>query len=55
MSQMDVKAPVMSQKSQSSVNFSDGNRDLHLQTLYQWLPADLRDGLLADWAKLPTP
>src|SRR5450759_1723224 len=54
MSQVDVKALSTSQKSRSSVNFSDGNRDLHLQALYQWLPADLRDGLLTDWAKLPS-
>jgi hypothetical protein len=52
----DASVPEQIEISQEhSLNFSDGNRDLHLQTLYQWLPADLRDGLLADWAKLPTP
>jgi hypothetical protein len=52
MSLVDVKA--LSQTSRSPVNFSDGNRDLHLQTLYEWLPTGLLDGQVIDWTRFPS-
>lgn len=36
------------------VNFSDGNREKHLQVFYEWLPADLHEAPQIDWTKLPS-
>lgn len=37
------------------VNFSDGNHLLHVQILSEWLPSDLLNAPLLDWARLPSP
>jgi hypothetical protein len=36
------------------INFSDGNRALHQQALFAWLPDNLRDAALIDWTQLPS-
>jgi hypothetical protein len=36
------------------VNFSDGDRERHLQVLSEWLPADLRQLSFVDWTPLPS-
>ncbi len=36
------------------VNFSDGNRALHLQAFFKWLPETLHDAPLINWTQLPS-
>jgi hypothetical protein len=36
------------------INFSDGNRALHVQALFAWLPEDLHDAPGIDWTPLPS-
>jgi hypothetical protein len=36
------------------VNFSDGNRELHLRVFSEWLPPDLQDTPFVGWTKLPS-
>ncbi len=36
------------------INFSDGNRGLHVQALFVWLPEDLHDAPGIDWTQLPS-
>lgn len=38
----------------SRVNFEDGNRKLHLQVFYEWLPSSLRHAPGIDWDNLPS-
>jgi hypothetical protein len=42
-------------RSTRKVNFSDGNRALHLQALFEWLPKYLHDAPGCDWTLLPSP
>jgi hypothetical protein len=39
---------------QSRINFSDGNREQHLQALDEWLPVDLRACSFLNWTSLPS-
>src|SRR5947199_9447308 len=36
------------------INFSDGNRALHVQALLAWLPEELHDAPGIDWTQLPS-
>jgi hypothetical protein len=36
------------------INFSDGNRALHVKALFTWLPEDLHDAPGIDWTQLPS-
>jgi hypothetical protein len=36
------------------INFSDGNRAVHLQALFAWLPEDLHDAPGIEWTRLPS-
>jgi len=54
MSQTSVKETDTRPTDTSRLNFSDGNHLLHVQALYEWLPADLRDAPLIDWTRFPS-
>ncbi len=54
MSQTRVQESVAEPTSTRRINFSDGNRALHLQALFTWLPDDLRDVPGIDWTHLPS-
>lgn len=36
------------------LNFSDDNRDLHLQAFFNWLPTEFHEMPLIDWTQLPS-
>ena len=36
------------------INFNDGNRTVHVQALYAWLPAELRSAPGIDWSAVPS-
>ncbi len=54
MSQARVQESVARPTTTRWINFSDGNRALHLQALFTWLPDDLCDVPCIDWTHLPS-
>jgi hypothetical protein len=54
MSQTTVQKVEESRSTTRRVNFSDGNRELHLRVFFEWLPPDLQDTPFIDWTKLPS-
>ena len=54
MSHTTVQKVEESRSTTRRVNFSDDNRELHLQVFYKWLPPDLQDTPFVDWTKLPS-
>lgn len=54
MSQTPILEPATGPTTTRRINFSDGNRALHLQALFAWLPDDLRDAPGIDWTQLPS-
>lgn len=54
MSQTRVQESVAGPTPTRRINFSDGNRALHLQALLTWLPDGLRDVPCIDWTYLPS-
>src|SRR5258708_5977826 len=54
MSQTTVQKVEESLSTTRRVNFSDGNRELHLRVFSEWLPPDIQDTPFVDWTKLPS-
>src|SRR6266516_5407657 len=54
MSQSRVPESAPELSSTPRINFSDGNRGLHVQALFVWLPEDLHDAPGIDWTQLPS-
>ncbi len=54
MSQTRATATTTESTTTRRINFSDGNRALHMQALFAWLPDDLRDAPFIDWTQLPS-
>ncbi len=54
MSQTRVQESATEPTSTRRINFSDGNRALHMQALLTWLPEDLHDAPGIDWTQLPS-
>src|SRR6266704_572483 len=42
------------QQDKRRINFSDGDRERHLQLLKEWLHPDLRDLVEVDWTRIPS-
>src|SRR6266851_2126069 len=54
MSQAPVQEGATEPTSTRRINFSDGDRTLHLQALFAWLPQNLHDAPDIDWTQLPS-
>lgn len=54
MSQTQTRPSATEPISTRRVNFSDDNRELHLQALFEWLPNELHDAPGCDWILLPS-
>src|SRR5712692_8048885 len=54
MSQTTVQKVEESRSTTRRVNFSDGNRELHVRVFSEWLPPGLQDTPFIDWTKLPS-
>src|SRR5216683_3153223 len=54
MSQTTLQEVEESRSTTRRVNFSDSNREIHLQVFYKWLPPGLQDTPFVDWTKLPS-
>ncbi len=54
MSQTQAREAAIRPTSTRRINFSDGNRALHVQALFTWLPEDLHDAPGIDWTQLPS-
>lgn len=54
MSQTTAQKQASAPESVRRINFSDDNRDLHIQAFFNWLPQEFHETPHVDWTRLPS-
>jgi len=54
MSQATTQKQASTVEATQRINFSDDNRDLHLQAFFNWLPEEFHEAPQVDWTRLPS-